>query len=409
MTFTIEQLAGALSEGAAGVRLKVELEPLGGKYDKVFPPTYGVEDSAETRYAVEVRRGENGDETTAVALDSVASQANRHEQALLRAFRDGDLDIPVTSCDFTGQSGLEAFGRISDLDAPHRIYDAILRDSLDGEVLFRMGATGRAITDASPTDAGALFVHSPTTLVFGGWDSTGPRGGRGSKFERAFTSEVVAFGVSRGTKTSSRLDPLGVEIKAAQPYEAAKGAWTLSAEEAVKDPKGNPIKLRPSEINHGNVTPSIDAKAGGVTAERITATGVLSFVQLRRLRFPTDGFGTVFVPDEVRSVEVAARVALAALGICAMVLTFDEGLDLRSRCVLVPTSGLNFEIVQRDGSVAEFTMTRDQSLALVKAASQKAARSGLAWRTGEKLLVPSENLATLVRRSRQLAVHDADT
>jgi len=76
MTFTIEQLAGALSEGAAGVRLKVELEPLGGKYDKVFPPTYGVEDSAGTRYAVEVRRGENGDETTAVALDSVSSQAN---------------------------------------------------------------------------------------------------------------------------------------------------------------------------------------------------------------------------------------------------------------------------------------------------------------------------------------------
>ncbi len=76
MTLTIEQLAGALSEGAAGVRLKVKLKPLGGKYDKVFPPTYGVEDSAETRYAVEVRRGENGDETTAVALDSVASQAN---------------------------------------------------------------------------------------------------------------------------------------------------------------------------------------------------------------------------------------------------------------------------------------------------------------------------------------------
>lgn len=167
MTLSYDQLYHAVTEGSVGLRSRLDLEPLGGPGDKIFPPTYGTPDAAETRYAVEDRtvNGADGPILSAV-LDSVASQANRLELALLDAVRAGNLAAPVTSVDFTDR-GLFGIDRISDYEAPHRIFDALLRDSFDGEDLFRHGSAGRAITDATSRNASALFQHSPHTLVFG--------------------------------------------------------------------------------------------------------------------------------------------------------------------------------------------------------------------------------------------------
>ncbi|MCA1676863.1 MAG: type I-U CRISPR-associated protein Cas7, partial [Actinobacteria bacterium] len=181
MSLSYDHLRDAVTGGGVGLRSRLDLEPLGGPGDKIFPPTYGTSESAETRYAVEDRTlpGPDGPTTTRSAvLDSVASQANRLELALLDAVRAGNLSAPVTSVDFAGR-GLFGIDRISDYEAPHRIFDALLRDSFDGDDLFRHGPTGRAITEATSRSASALFHHSPHTLVFGGWDSTGPKGGRG--------------------------------------------------------------------------------------------------------------------------------------------------------------------------------------------------------------------------------------
>ena len=81
----------------------------------------------------------------------------------------------------------------------------------DGENLFRNGAVGRAITEAKPRDAAAFYYHSPHTLVFGGWDPTGPRGGSGAKYERAVTSKIVALDIKQGSRTASRIDPVGIK------------------------------------------------------------------------------------------------------------------------------------------------------------------------------------------------------
>ena len=178
MSLTYQQLRDAMSGAVAGVRNVTTFEPLGGPDEKVFPPTYGVGDR-ELRYAVEERvvHGEPG-KIRSVVLDSVASQANRAELALLAAIRDGRLSAPVTTTDFSGH-GLYGIGGVSDYEAPHRIFDALLRDSFDGDDLFRRGAVGRAVTEAVPRNAAALLRHSPHTLVFGGWGSPGPKGGRG--------------------------------------------------------------------------------------------------------------------------------------------------------------------------------------------------------------------------------------
>jgi CRISPR-associated protein Csb1 len=386
------------------------LQPLGGPGDKVFPPTYASDDLA-TKYALEERRVPGSNEVVkAVALDSVASQANRMELALLDAIRGGELAAPVTSVDFAG-SGLVGLDKISDYEAPHRIFDALLRDSFDGDQLFRNGPAGRAITEARPRDAAAIYHHSPHVLVFGAWDSTGPRGGLGAKYERAITSEIVALDIEVGKRVGSRIDPAGIELRAGTLYEAMDGAWTLDESEAVKDSGGKPVRFggkgseagRPSQANHGNIAPSIDSRNGGITAREIVATTVLSFIQLRRLRFPADADGAAFEPGKRAEAEVAARTALAALGLAAAALAFEQGFDLRSRCVLVADGPVSFELVGRDNSATLFEEPSADAVKLVAEAAERAGAAGLPWRQGEMLLRPAGRLVTLIRNSQRIA------
>jgi CRISPR-associated protein Csb1 len=176
LTLTLADLRAAVEKRGAAFRARVVLDPAGGPGDKVFPPTYATGDREPTKYAVEQRRV--GDEVvTSVLLDSVASQANRMEEALLAAWRANEIDIPVVAVDFTGDGDLADLGEITALEAPHRLADAILRDGvLDGKP-YRHSAPGRAFTDASPRNATAVYLQGPHALVFGMWDSTGPKGG----------------------------------------------------------------------------------------------------------------------------------------------------------------------------------------------------------------------------------------
>lgn len=414
MTLGYDHFYEAVTRDCVGLRSRLELEPLGGPGDKIFPPTYSTPESAETQYAVEERVlvGVDGSATVrSVVLDSVASQANHLELALLDAVRSGSLSAPVTAVDF-GDRGLFGIDRISDYEAPHRIFDALLRDSFDGSDLFRHGPTGRAITEATSRNASALLHHSPHTLVFGGWDSTGPKGGRGAKYERALTSEIVAHGIHRGVKTASRIDPVGVEVKAGPVYESADAlGWTVDEHDAVQEKgkaklysRGSDRSGRPSVLNHGNVTPSIDSRAGGITAAEIVGTTVLSFIQLRRLRFPTTATGKAIPADQRVAAEGAARTALAALGLAAIVLGYEQGFDLRSRCVLVPRNELTFDLVGRAGAVETVEVNGVAALALVAEAADRAATLQVGWRASEMALRPSDRLVELIRRSQEVAV-----
>jgi CRISPR-associated protein Csb1 len=414
MPLNYGELRDAVAGDVVGVRSRNALEPLGGPSDKVFPPTYSVPETAETRYAIESRRvngGAGGEAVQSVVLDSVASQANRFELALLNTIRSDGVPVPVTSVDFRPITDLAGLERISDYEASHRIFDALLRDSYDGDQLFRYGSAGRAVTKARPRDAAGLYHHSPHTLVFGGWDSTGPRGGLGAKYERAITSEIVAMDVTPGVKTSSRIDLTGIERNAGPLYEAPGETWTLDVSEAVRDDKNKPKLLgagkpgepgRPSQANLGNIVPSIDRKAGGVTAKEIIGTTVLSFIQLRRLRFPTSPDGSLIEDRRRDAAEAAARTALAALGLAAAALAFEEGFDLRSRCVLVTSGPSIFEAISRNGGISRFELSAADAIKLIAEAADQASAAGMPWRSGELLLRPSDRLVTLIRRSHDL-------
>lgn len=412
MGLTYGELRDGVDGGAVGVRCRIALQPLGGVGDKVFPPTYGILERPETKYAIEDRRvpgmdGGGSSVVKSVVLDSVASQANRLEWALLDVIRGGELAAPVTSVDFS-QSGLAGLDRISDYEAPHRIFDALLRDSYDGDHLFRYGPAGRAITEARPRDAAALYYHSPHTLVFGGWDSTGPRGGLGAKYERAITSEIVALDIETGMRTASRIDPAGIEKTAARLYETTDdAAWTLDEKDAARDAANKPKLLgkdgkepgRPSQANLGNVTPSASSSSGGITAREIVGTAVLSFIQLRRLRFPTRPDGSLLGGQRAEA-ELAARTALAALGLAAAALAYEQGFDLRSRCVLVAEGPVTFGLVNREATVVPFDLSSADALKLVAESTDRAATAGLPWRDGELVLRPADgHLDRLVQTS----------
>ena len=135
-TLTFKRLQDAVAGKAAAFRCRTTLQPAGGPGDKVFPPTY-----AGAVYATEKRRLPGHDQPVdCVLLDSVQSQANRMEEALQQAVDAIRLKLPVIEVDFEpyfpGKDQpaemrlLDPVGKVTSLQAPHRIADAILRDSI---------------------------------------------------------------------------------------------------------------------------------------------------------------------------------------------------------------------------------------------------------------------------------------
>jgi CRISPR-associated protein Csb1 len=410
---TMTELRELVNGGGVAIRVRQRLQPAGGVGDKVFPPTYATGDKA-LKYAIETRRveGEDGKsvEKPSVLLDSVASQANRMEEALLAAWEANALSFPVIGVDFSGDKELADIGSVTTLQAPHRIADAILRDAItiDGATLFRDTKEGRAFTDASPRNATAVYALCPTALVFGVWDSTGPKGGLGAKFQRALTSEIVGIGATTGSKVGSRIDPLAIQANV-EIYHRKDNEddWTIDTAEAKKEKGDKPVlfsrggkdsKGKPSSVNHSNIAPTIDSFSGGVTFEYAVQTVVLSLPALRKLRFMTGLDGVALVDRD--SVESSARVALAALAVAAVVHQRARGYDLRSRCLLVPDGGLVLEIVKPDGSSETRTLDVAGANELVREAAANATSAGLGWQRQPIKLKPAPKLVALIKRSR---------
>jgi CRISPR-associated protein Csb1 len=418
-TLTLDIVKQAVAGTAAAFRRVVELQPAGGPGAKVFPPTY-----EGGKYATEKRRI-NGEQVDCVLLDSVQSQANRMELALQEAIDEKPprISLPIITVDF---SGTEApfIGRITSLEAPHRIADAILRDSewADGtgkKLPFRKTPAGAALDTVSLQNATALFGYCPTALVFGMWDSTGIRGGLGVKFPRAIVSEIIGIGALPGQRTGGRLDPLQISSKAGPVYETEDRDWTLDPAKARLE-KGNPVekgkgqsKGKPSAILHGNVTPSLVVQKnengkpvdksgaptnradewipiGGFTIDRAQQITLISLPTLRRLRFPVNGNNNA---------DLQGRVALTTLALCAATLSGEKGYNLRSQCDLhVPSSMPEWEIL---GQKETFVLSAEDAVKLFNQAVEEAKSAGLPWNSAGMTLTPRADLVEMVLRSRE--------
>ena len=382
----------------AAVRRIQRLQPVGGAGDKIFPPTYPLDSPSGPGHVYERRKVDGADVWT-VLIDSVQSQANRLEEALLRIAKDG-LKLPYVTVDFT-RSGLDPLREITSLEAPHRVYDAILRDSLLGNESFMQSEHGQRLAAASSDDATALLELSPSALVFGAWHSQGQGGGLGAKFARILVSEIMGIDVpidevtdrrtgevvarSAAKRTGSRIDPLGI-LKKVEVYKGAAG-WATSKEGAGKGAKQG----RPSELLHGNVAPTVTPL--GVTCAYAEHRAVITLAGLRRLHFGSD--------DR----DAAARELLLLTGLVALTEQDRQGYALRSRCDLVCEGIAPMEIVHADGSTTPLQLDHEQVRQMYDAAYSRAADTGFEFEWLR--LTPQPKLVDIVRSSRELALEGA--
>jgi len=378
------------------------------------------------------------------------------EQALQDAVDANAITLPVIEVDFADAVLVEPVEKVTSLQTPHRLADAILRDSeYDGKP-FRESEIAKTLNRATPLKATSIYTLCPTALVFGMWDSSGPKGGLGAKFERAMVSEVVGIGAEFGVKTASRIDPIITKTKGIILYRTPDGRWTLDESKAAVEKSGNsvrPAKLgkegKVSEANLGNVTPGFAKYAkgaegydpiksgsleidysiragqdgfairnrslaespaaregqiapGGVTVKYAEQVTTLSLICLRRLKFPVNASNGDDATD------AAGRTVLAALGLCAATLAFETGMGLRSRCLLWPDGPMEWELLATPGEPPEtFTLDSAHAKGLLAGAVAAAERAGLVWHKERITLKPSAELAKLVRLSQEQAVKQA--
>lgn len=286
---------------AAGISVNATLSAVNGSRH-VLPPTY-----ADAPHKHNMTEPDAHGVAAWVSIDSAASFANRIEDKLVRA----NLGLDPLRVQVAGQ-------RLSTMQMPHRAFDAILRDSLLNDAPFRKTKIGQDVIKASAADAAALLRYDPAVLLLGGWDSTGLGGNKGQerKWPAALSVEIYATNARPIQRAGGRIDPLGITLDAGRVIR--EGDSYRLVPEGEQAPAG---AERPSEINHGNIAPTLSPK--GVLVEEIKLSGALSLTRLRRYHFGTD------------EGNLAARTALALMGVYGINAVIVNGLDLRRDCELV--------------------------------------------------------------------------
>ena len=162
-------------------------------------------------------------------------------------------------------------------------------------------------------------------------------------------------------KPTSRIDPLEIEAVEVHQSKDSRTEWNVDEFPGSK-------KSKPSELNHGNIAPSVEDR--GVTMSYALQTTTVTLAGLRRLWFPGR--------DDAETAErtMAARMVLASLALCAITqLDKAGGLSLRSRCDLCPeTPSDAFDVVSNDGSVETVPITSDDASLLLADAVGRAGR-----------------------------------
>lgn len=317
----------ALEDGNAVIRIQADPEPAAG--DKVLPPTYkgGIHNLTAPR----------PDGSSAwCSLDSPASFANRVEAAL-------NLDFPELA-PLRVKVGSKT---LSTLQMPHRVFDATLRESdLEGTPWLKT-PIAQAVQAATPESAYPLLYWDPGLVLLGGWNSTklGRRGKavREAKYPAALSCEITATDVLPLARAGSRIDPLGIEGTEAslvehddgrlEQYDATRHGDDLPTR-PEKDNHVYPRRVTPSQVNLGNVTPSLISK-GVLVRGDIRLAGVLDLRRLGRYRFsPAD--------------DIEARLLLALMGLYGVDAVLRRGLDLRRDGELIATAA-RFSLVTFGG------------------------------------------------------------
>ena len=298
--------------------------------------------------------------------------------------------------------------KVTSLQAPHRIVDAILRDSTLGDgkkpPKFRDSAIGKELDKLSAGYATPLLTmpRIASSSACGtapgcaaAWGSSSPCSGeRGDRHERRRRQEDEQ--PHRSTEHPRQ------QRRAVQNQETAG----RSTKEAAKDKKGKPVKLgkdgKPSEANHGNVTPTISD--GGFTIDYAEQTTVLSLPALRRLRFPAEARRASH-PPKATTLPAPTLRRSACSGPRS---PSRPGYDLRSRCILRAKDAVTWNLLGKPGDAdTAFALDKAAALKLYGEALTAVKDAKLPIQLDEILLKPTADLVTLVKKSMEIAAAEA--
>jgi CRISPR-associated protein Csb1 len=316
------------------------------------------------------------------------------EDALLNDIRAKNIFLPYIVTDFSDiEKDLEkAIGAITCFEAPHRIFDAIIRDSVNADGKhFPFTEEGKAAIKANSKNATAVYQISPASLLFGSWDSTGISGGLGEKYTRCVVSELAAINTERAVRAGTRIDPLN-SASEIDPAAITK----ISKDQMWQDLSKNRKMKKPSELNHSSVPwdgKNKDTKEmhGGVTCDYVQQSTTISFAALRQLHFPV---GT-------KDLSSYGQTVLAAIALHAAALNVARGWHLRSRCDLILDDSCKPEWELLGASPSRAELTTEVTRKLLSESIKAAKEAGLTWNDTPIELTPSPALRELVIKSQK--------
>lgn len=314
---SLYELLASAAQHASAITLRANLIPANSLPDDdkffVLPPTY-----AEIGHLASPVR-EDGTHQY-ILIESTQSWANRLEEL---------LDRPEVG---VGALQVAAAGRVLSVnELPHRIFDALLRDSELAGQPFRATPLGKSLTEARADKATALLENAPGTLLFGAWDSFAGAKMGAAKWPAALSGQIMGFDALQTKKAGIRIDPMNIAKDAVTGFKSESRAegWTIDEARAVKDAKGKPVPLgKASEIGHGHILATLATKGAWVNSIELRSS--LSLTRLRRYHFP--------VADKITpAADAAAQTYLAALGLWLMHTRLVAGLELRAGAELDAT------------------------------------------------------------------------
>ncbi|MDR1151575.1 MAG: type I-U CRISPR-associated protein Cas7 [Bifidobacteriaceae bacterium] len=381
-TIDLDVLIGACSAGGPSALSSVtQLRPADGPQAAIAPAKYAAARGDSGTY-VYGRRYFEGEAQRCVLIDSAQSQRNRAELALALAIEDGNPVlglVPRIRVTYTREESTESF---TDLELPHRAFDAHIRaGTVDGKPTTQHPAY-RAARDSSPANAWALFNLSPASLVFGSWDAT--RKAHQGRWPSAITGEILGVLADQASsdgeplkKGGARVDPVGMSMR----FDGETLKTLVEDQQTDMSPKtlkkvlndaNEALKKRTvasaSSLGLGGIPPTLK-QLGGVSCKSITRAHVLSFATLRQVRFGRGAEG-----------DAALRAVLAAIAINGMVRS-DSELYIRASCHLVEDGPSQTILDRRHGNHEAVVLPEiEEADSLLEAALTKATQvTGLQW------------------------------
>ena len=293
--------------GPVALHLKQKLVPVEGDGAVIFPPTY-----AEIGYNIDTLT----DGTKVATVDSVGAQANRIEPIFLRE----PYQSLVPQINISYGEGRQ----ISMLEAGHRLGDAIIRSTA-----LQQPAHDAFMLFNGKGDASAIAKLSPTSLVFGVWDSRDTS----AKVPRIVQSIIRAWNVEELTRSAQYVPAVDY---------AALEVFSDEDKQKQEGKKESPLSQR------GFVhVPSTESPGGIVARGAIERDVTVNLVALRRLRGGE-------VPD------AQLRRYILGLALVAATAPFDP--FLRQGCLLVPDtpSPAVWNVIRRSGEREQIDLLPDR-------------------------------------------------